>query len=85
MYFQNKVLTLDQAAEYLGYKKAYIYQLTSAGVLPFHKPNGKKMFFEREKLEEWMLGNSGKSDTERQTEAAKGKKNPMREKEMCNG
>jgi excisionase family DNA binding protein len=54
---QNRVLTFEQACEYLGYKRSYMYKLTSAGILPFSKPNGKSIFFDREKLEAWMLSN----------------------------
>jgi len=67
---QNKVLTFEQGCEYLGYAKSYVYKLTSAGILPFSKPNNKSIFFDREKLEAWMLGNASKSHAERQIEAA---------------
>lgn len=67
---QNKVLTFEQACQYLGYAKSYVYKLTSAGILPFSKPNNKSIFFEREKLEAWMLGNASKSHAERQIDAA---------------
>jgi len=71
MKFQNnKVLSFEQGCEYLGYAKSYVYKLTSAGILPFSKPNGKKIFFEREKLEDWMLGNAKKSSAEMQIDAA---------------
>ena len=71
MDFQNnKVLSFEQGCEYLGYKKSYVYKMTSSGILPFSKPNGKKIFFEREKLEAWMLSNASKSHAERQIDAA---------------
>ena len=66
---ENKVLSLEQACEYLGYKKSYVYKLTSAGILPFSKPNGKKIFFELEKLESWMLSNSNDSLKEKESKA----------------
>ncbi len=66
----NKVLTFEQGCEYLGYAKSYVYKLTHNGILPFSKPNGKSIFFEREKLEDWMLGNPSKSHAERQIDAA---------------
>ncbi|HUZ57891.1 MAG TPA: helix-turn-helix domain-containing protein [Hanamia sp.] len=67
---QNKVLTFEQGCEYLGYAKSYVYKLTSAGIIPFSKPNKKSIFFDREKLEAWMLSNASKSHAERQIEAA---------------
>lgn len=66
----NRVLTFEQGCQYLGYAKSYVYKLTSAGILPYSKPNGKSIFFEREKLEAWMLQNANSSHLERQTEAA---------------
>lgn len=80
MNLQNKkVLSFNEACEFLGYKKSYVYKLTASGILPFSKPNGKKIYFDREKLEQWMLSNSKKSLSERQEDAAtyvntKGKK-----------
>ena len=69
-FLQNKVLTLDQACQYLGYSKCYVYKLTSAGILPFSKPNGKSIFFDREKLEGWMLSNASSSQEEKNILAA---------------
>lgn len=67
---QNKVLTFDQGCQYLGYAKSYVYKLTSAGILPYSKPNGKSIFFDREKLEAWMLSNANSSLKEKQIQAA---------------
>ncbi len=66
----NKVLTLEQACEYLGFAKSYVYKLTSAGILPYSKPNGKSIFFEREKLEAWMLSNASVTKEENQIAAS---------------
>lgn len=54
----KRVLNINEASEMLGFSKSYIYKLTSTGVLPHSKPNGKTLFFDREKLENWMLSNS---------------------------
>lgn len=67
---QNRVLTFEQGCQYLGYAKSYVYKLTSAGILPFSKPNGKTIFFDREKLEAWMLSSPKKGQAEKLTEAA---------------
>jgi excisionase family DNA binding protein len=69
-YSNSRVLTFQQACEYLGYKKSYVYKLTSAGILPFSKPNGKSIFFDRQKLEAWMLSNDNSSQEEKEKEAA---------------
>ena len=66
----NRVLTFEQGCQYLGYAKSYVYKMTSAGILPYSKPNGKSIFFEREKLEAWMLSNAKSSHTEKQIESS---------------
>lgn len=67
---QNKVLTFKQACQYLGYAKSYMYKLTSSNIIPCSKPNGKKIFFDREKLEKWMLSRETTSQAEKQKKAA---------------
>ena len=70
MDFNKKVLTLDEACEYLNLKKSYVYKLTSSGILPYSKPNGKFLYFEREKLDGWMLSMPNISYSEKQVKAA---------------
>ena len=69
-FLSNKVLTFEQGCQYLGYAKSYVYKLTSAGILPYSKPNNKSIFFEKEKLEAWMLSNANSSRKEKENEAA---------------
>jgi prophage regulatory protein len=66
----KRILNLTEACDFLGYKKSYLYKMTMNGILPYSKPNGKKIFFEWEKLEAWALGNTSKSHAERQIDAA---------------
>lgn len=63
----KRVLSLEEGCAYLGYKKSYVYKLISAGKLPYSKPNGKKIYFDREKLEDWMLSNPHDADIEQLT------------------
>ena len=57
-HLSNKAaLTLDECALYTGMAKSYIYKLTHEGVIPYSKPNGKKIFFDRLELDQWLLGN----------------------------
>lgn len=71
MDLQNKkVLTFIEGCNYLGYAKSYVYKLTSAGILPFSKPNNKKIFFDREQLEKWMLSNANIGSAQREINAA---------------
>ena len=48
------VLTVEEAALFLGLSKSFIYKMTHEGAIPFYKPNGKVCFFEKADLLEWM-------------------------------
>ena len=52
----KKVLTLDEVAQYTGLSKSCLYKMTSQKVIPHYKPNGKLVFFDREEVERWLLG-----------------------------
>ncbi|MEO6134754.1 MAG: helix-turn-helix domain-containing protein [Ginsengibacter sp.] len=63
MEVQNKrILSVEEACDLLGFKKSYVYKLTHLGILEFTKPNGKRIYFEREKLEAWLLQNNSRGD-----------------------
>lgn len=49
------ILTLKEACDYIGYSKAYMYKLTMLNIIPHSKPNGKKIYFDKHKLDEWLL------------------------------
>ena len=67
---ENKeVLTFDEACDYTGISRSYLYKLTASGKIPHSKPNGKMLFFEKKKLVEWLLQNSRKSKNEMEAEA----------------
>ena len=67
--FNKKVLTFDEACEYTGISRSYLYKLTSSNIIPFSKPNGKILFFEKVKLDQWLLQNNSKSNHEFEQEA----------------
>ncbi len=48
------LLTLNEAALYLGVKQSQLYKLTSQKTIPHFKPSGKMIYFEREDLNEWV-------------------------------
>lgn len=50
---QTQLLTIEQAANFLGYKKKYLYNLTSAKAIPFVKYGPRRIFFRLEELQEW--------------------------------
>ena len=56
----KEILTLDEAAQYTGMKKSYLYKLTASKAIPHYKPNGKNCFFRRTELEEpWLTSTDG--------------------------
>lgn len=57
---QKTVLNLDEAVQYTGFKKSYLYQLTSTGRIPCYRPIGKMIFFKREELEDFLTSNHQK-------------------------
>lgn len=67
---EKRVLTFKEGVAYLGYAKSTTYKMVSAGILPYSKPNGGSIFFDRIKLEEWMLSNASSSLAEKQIDAA---------------
>ena len=65
----KEVLTFDEASEYTGISRSYLYKLTAGNKIPYSKPNGKMIFFERKKINDWLLQNSRKSAHEIEQEA----------------
>ena len=57
----KEVLTFEETCDYTGISRSYLYKLTAAGNIPHCKPNGKLIFFEKRKLNEWLLQNERKS------------------------
>lgn len=58
-------LSVEQAATFTGYSKAYLYKLIHLGKIPYYKPsNGKqsKVFLCKEELEDFIFSNCGKTN-----------------------
>lgn len=66
---QKAVLTLPEAVVYTGRSQSNLYKLVSQGKLPASKPEGKILYFERVKLEAWMLRNPIRTTDEIEQEA----------------
>lgn len=54
---QKEVLNFNEAAVYLEVSHSHLYKLTSTGTIPAYKPNGKKLYFNRQELNTWLLSN----------------------------
>lgn len=51
------VLTVDEAAKYMGVSRSTLYKMTMRREIPFSKPNGKLIFINRAELEAWLMSN----------------------------
>lgn len=53
----KNVLTIDDAAVLTGLSKSHLYKLTCSRQIPFYRPNGKLVYFDRQELEGWLKQN----------------------------
>jgi prophage regulatory protein len=58
------VFNMNEACEYTGFSKSTMYKLVANEVIPFSKPNGKMIFFDRQKLDDWLLSNGSYSESQ---------------------
>ena len=54
---KKNVLNINELADYTKYSKSYIYKLTSRNAIPYFKPSGKAIFFDRVEIDTWLLKN----------------------------
>ena len=67
---QPKPLTLKEAAEFLDFSRSYLYRLTSQGRIPCYKPEGKRVYFDRAELVNWLKRNRIRPQEETEEKAA---------------
>ncbi|UAB82866.1 helix-turn-helix domain-containing protein [Zunongwangia sp. SCSIO 43204] len=60
----KEILTVEDLINYTGYKRSYIYKLVHNNVIPFSKPNGKTLFFEKSEIDSWLLQNKSQSESQ---------------------
>jgi excisionase family DNA binding protein len=62
---QNKTaLSVDEAAEFTGLKKNYLYKLIHQKKIPCYKPTGGRVFFKQEDLKDFIFRNRQNADYE---------------------
>lgn len=64
------ILNLTELSVYTGISKSYLYKLTHLGKIPFSKPFGKLIFFERNEVDSWLLSNKQTTSTELDIQAS---------------
>lgn len=66
----KNVLVLEEAALILGVATSTLYKMTMRNQVPYYKPNGKLVYFNKHELEEWMMQNRVASASEIEERAA---------------
>lgn len=64
-------IDLNEASNYLRLKKTYLYNLVYRKEIPFYKPNGKKIYFNKLELNTWIASSKVKSVIEVEEEMNK--------------
>lgn len=60
-------LGAEEAAKFLNISKSHLYKLTFRNRIPFYKPGGKLIYFDRQELLSWIK--QGKVKTQEELEA----------------
>ena len=53
----KRMLNIDELAFMTGLTKSWIYRATCERTIPFYKPNGKQIFFDRVEIDAWLKQN----------------------------
>ena len=65
----KEVLTVEEAAKFMGMARSSLYKMTSDQTIPFYRPNGKMIFFEMSDILSWIRKNRVSSREEIEEEA----------------
>lgn len=65
----KEVLTVEEAAKFMGIARSTLYKMTSEQTIPFYRPNGKMIYFEKADLLEWVRQNRVSTKVEIENEA----------------
>lgn len=67
--FLKQIFNVDDLVKYTGFKKSYVYKLVHRNEIPYSKPTGGMLFFDRKEIDAWLMSKHQKSDTQIQQEA----------------
>lgn len=65
----KEILNLEEASAFLGIARSTLYKMTHQNRLPYFKPAGKLIFFEKRALLDWVRGSKAMSEDELKAEA----------------
>lgn len=67
---QKAVLNFEEVAAYTGLSKSYLYKLTCSGGIPCYKPQGKRIYFNKQEIDQWLMQNRKATTKEIDNQAA---------------
>ncbi len=62
----KEIFSVDDVIVYLQISKSYLYKLTSKRQIPFYTPGGKKIYFKRTEIDQWIYDSKVESISETQ-------------------
>lgn len=65
----KEILNFNEATQYLGVSKSYLYKKTSTNSITHFCPEGKRIYFKRSDLDQWLLRNRRATTEEIEAEA----------------
>lgn len=66
----KNVLTIEDVADLTSLSKSFIYNLTCHNEIPYYRPRGKNIYFDRAEVEAWMKQNRVNTREEAESTAA---------------
>lgn len=67
---QKEVLTFNDVCKYLDISSSHLYKLTSQKQIPHFCPQGKKLYFNRTEVDQWLMRNRQETTEDIETAAA---------------
>ena len=67
---QKEIFTFNEACLYLDLSSSHLYKLTSTNAIPCYCPQGKKLYFRRAELDQWLTSNRNKTTDEVEQQAS---------------
>lgn len=67
---KKDLMKIEEASEFLGLSKSYIYKKTMTGEIPFYRPLGKVLYFEKAALVDWIRSHPSRPKQELATAAS---------------
>ncbi|WP_322969787.1 helix-turn-helix domain-containing protein [Faecalibacter sp. LW9] len=67
---QKEVLTFNDVCKYLDISSSHLYKLTSQKQIPHFCPQGKKLYFNRTEIDQWLMRNRQETTEDIETAAA---------------